>query len=114
MSRDVLEGSRKQTYQTQLDQVASFAKETGIPYAVPKVLEAATTILMHHVSTEQKLYSDSPWTYTRCQEFYQQKDNWKLVVGGFGSGGLGVDYHWGGAAGVILGVSVCRKFSDRA
>jgi hypothetical protein len=45
---------------------------------------------MHHVSTGKKLYSDSPLTYTRCQEFYNKKNEWKLIVGGFASGGLGV------------------------
>ena len=60
MSQDVLEGSRNQTYKTQFDQVATLAKKTGIPYAAPKVLEAATCILMHHVSTGQKLYTDRP------------------------------------------------------
>ncbi len=107
MSRDVLEGSCNQTYRTQFDQITRLTEKTNVPYAVPKVLEAATSILMYHVSTEQKLYTDSPWTYTRCQEFHTQKMGLKLVVGGFGSGGLGIGNGWGD--GDDIGVSVCRK-----
>ncbi len=106
ISRDVLEGSRNQIYQTQFDHVDSLAQKTDVPYAVPKVLEAATCILMHYVSTGQKLYTDSPWTYTRCQD--TKKKDWKLVVGGFGSGGLAVSSHWDAID--FIGVSVSRKF----
>ncbi len=109
MSRDVLEVSRYQSYQTQFDQVDSLAQKTDVPYVAPKVLEAATCILMHHISTGQKLYTDSPWMYTRCQESYSQKKDSKLVVGGFGSGGLVVydDFVWDDF--VNYGLAVCRK-----
>ena len=63
-----MEGSRSQTYAKQKQLVADLAQKTQIPYALPKVLEAATCMLMTHVSTGQRLYNDSPWTYTRCQE----------------------------------------------
>ncbi len=110
MSRDVLEGSRNKSYQTQFDQVDSLAQKTDVPYAAPKVLEAATCILMHHISTGQKLYTDSPWMYTRCQEFHTQKKDWKLLVGGFGAGGLAVSDASGWGVSDFVGVSVCRKF----
>jgi hypothetical protein len=108
MSQDILEGSRSKNYKTQFEQVAIFAKKTGIAYNVPTVLEAATCVFMHHVSNGKKLYGDKPWTYTRCQEFYDKKKEWKLVVGGFASGGLVVynDYYVYGSSGVGAG----RKF----
>jgi hypothetical protein len=108
MSRDVLDGSRKQNYKTQYAQVATLAQSTGIAYVVPKVLEAATCVLMHHVSTGQKIFTDSPHTYTRCQEFYSVKNEHKLVVGGFSSGGLCVIHDFYDAEND--GVGVCRKF----
>ena len=111
-SRDVLEGSRKKDYKTQFTQVAKLAQKTTIAYTIPKVLEAATCILMHHVSAGQKLYSDSPWTYTRCQEFYNQQNGWKLVVGGFTPDGLCVNYYfcYYGYGSEHFGVGVGRKF----
>jgi hypothetical protein len=108
MSKDVIDGSRKQNYKTQFAQVAALAQSTGIAHVVPKVLEAATCILLHHVSTGQKIFTDSPYTYTCCQEFYSVKNEWKLVVGGFSSGGLGVSF--GNFGTESRGVGVCRKF----
>jgi hypothetical protein len=105
MSQDILAGSRNENYETQFEQVATLAKETGIPYNIPTVLEAATCVFMHHVSTGKKLYSDSPLTYTRCQEFYNKKNEWKLIVGGFASGGLYVDLGC-----EVYGVGAGRKF----
>ena len=105
ITRDVIKGSRSQRYTTQKQQVATLAQKTGISYGVPNLLEATTAILMHHVSTGQRLYTDSPWTYTRCQEMYNAQ--WQMVVGGFSSGGLriGNDRYVNEDG----GVGVCRK-----
>ena len=43
---------------------------------------------MHHVKGGDKLYGDSPYTYTRCQE--KNDKGYRLFVGGFGSSGLDV------------------------
>jgi hypothetical protein len=91
MTRDVLEGSRRQNYATQKSQVATLAQKTGISYVVPKLLEATTAILMHHVTTGQKIYSNSPDTYTRCQEKWNK--DFQTVVGGFSSAGLAVGHY---------------------
>ena len=63
------------------------------PYAVPGALEAATGILMHHAQTGERLYTDSPDTYTRCQEMLS--NGYRVVVGSFGSSGLGVGIYDG-------------------
>src|SRR5207249_2641216 len=40
MSRDVIEGSRNQSYNAQKQLVSSLCQKTNIPYEVPKILEA--------------------------------------------------------------------------
>jgi hypothetical protein len=111
MSRDILEGSLKGNPEAHGDRVVKLAKETKIPYAFPKVLEAATSILMHHVRTGEKLYQKYS---TRCQENYmsaKEKDMcWVLTVGCFASDGLKVappPVRAYDAGFDLLGVSVC-------
>jgi hypothetical protein len=81
LTRDVIEGSRRKHYSQQ--QALIQAKP---PYKVPTMLDAAVCIFMEYVRTGTRLYSDSPWTYTRCQEKYNSRV--QLVVGGFSSSGL--------------------------
>ena len=69
--------------------VAEHAGSTDLPYRFPGALEAATAILSHYVRSGERLYSDSPWTYTRCQELVD--DRYPVIVGGFSSGGLYVN-----------------------
>ena len=102
MTRDVLDGSRDKSYQDQCALVADHANRTGLAYEVPGALEAAVVMLLHHVRSGERLYSDKPLTYTRCRERLQ---NYQLVVGGFSSGGLDVfhflyDYTYFGVAGL--------------
>ena len=93
MTRDVLEGSRGQTYAAQQALVAEHAERTQLPYELPGVLEATTAILSYYVRSGERLYSDSPDIYTRCRELVVYKDNhYPTVVGGFSSGGIDVDY----------------------
>jgi hypothetical protein len=117
MTRDVLPESRSKTYAAQQKLIADHARDTGLPYELPKVLEAATAILTHHVRNGERLYSDSPWTYTRCQELtlYESEEDpdesgkYHAVVGGFESSGLDVsyyDYDYDS----VGGVAGCRKF----
>jgi len=91
MTKDVLEGTRNKSYTDQTKIVSQFAQNAGIPYQPPKLLEAAVCILTEHVSSGVRLYSDSPWTYTRCEEKYENKP-WQMLVGVFGAGGLVVSY----------------------
>jgi hypothetical protein len=109
MTRDVLPGSRDKSYTDQKELIAAYASRTGLPYELPKILEAATAILTHHVRNGERLYSDNPWTYTRCQELIvgpEEDEEYPSVVGGFESSGLRVSitgydaYSGGGVAGV--------------
>jgi hypothetical protein len=91
MTRDVLPKSRSKTYADQKKLVADHARRTGMPYELPKALEAATAILTHHVGNGERLYSDSPWTVASCQESISYRSGeYPAVVGGFASSGLDV------------------------
>ena len=107
MTRDVLPGSRWNSYEGQCALVADHANRTGLPYEVPGALEAAVVMLLHHARSGERLYSDNPYTSTRCRESVVVDDNDStVVVGGFSSGGLRVfnyDFHYDG-------VSALRKF----
>jgi hypothetical protein len=110
MTRDVLEGSRYETYASQKDLVAYHTRRTGLPYELPGALEAATAILSHYVRSGERLYADAPWTYTRCRELvaWNGANNYPAAVGGFSSGGLHVcNYDIGNN---LSGVAGLRKF----
>ena len=85
MTKDVLPNSRNKNYAEQQALIKG-------PYVVPGALETATGILMHHVQTGERLYSDSPDTYTRCQE--KLSNGYRVVVGSFGPAGLGVSGYY--------------------
>jgi hypothetical protein len=92
MTREVLDGSRDKDYVSQKALVAYHASRTGLPYRLPGVLEAATAILSHYVRSGERLYTNDPWTYTRCQELVAWDfGNYPAVVGGFSHRGLCVD-----------------------
>jgi hypothetical protein len=94
MTKDVIPDSRNKKYDDQKALVQMHAQSSQIPYELPKALEAATAILMHHVETGERLCSDDPWTYTRCQEKVNN-NQWPAAIGGFSSGGLRVsNYRW--------------------
>ena len=80
MTTDVIPTSRNKPYAQQQQLVHKYAH-----YQVPQTLEAATCILMEQVKEGKRLYSDNPYTYTRCQEQTAEAQN---VVGGFGPSGL--------------------------
>ena len=84
MTRDVLPGTRSKAYAAQQAVLASFRFREG-GYQVPMLLEAAVAVLMEHAVTGTRLYSEAPWTYTRCQEAYDA--SWQTVFGGFAAAG---------------------------
>jgi hypothetical protein len=93
MTRDVLPGSKTKTHASQQALIAEYAYSKGILYEMPHVLEAATVILSHFACTGERLHTDNPWTFTRCQELLDVKSEvYSLFVGGFASGGLDLDY----------------------
>ena len=89
-TKDIIPGSRGRLYKDCCDMVANHSKETGVPYELPHLLEAATSILIHYFKTEEKIYSDNPWTWTYSQDV--DKDNVPFVVGGFSPGGLNINH----------------------
>jgi hypothetical protein len=89
MTRDVLPGSRGKAYDAQEALVAAHASRLNLPYEMPDALSAATAILLHHARTGERLYTDAPCTYTRCQEKVLGNE-YPVVVGGFSSGGIDV------------------------
>ena len=101
ITKEVLPNSRSKTYAEQQ------ALMKG-PYAVPGALEIATGILLHHAQTGERLYSDSPNTYTRCQE--NLSNGYRVVVGSFGSSGLNVFDDHDGSRGGNCGLGGLRKF----
>ena len=109
MTRDVLEGSRRETYASQQALVAEHAERTQLPYELSGALEASTAILSHYVRSGERLYTDNPWTFTRCRELVDNIWKWPIVVGGFSSGGLFV-HEDGGSGSHNRGVAGLRKF----
>ena len=108
MTRDVLEGSKSKKQEAQNALVAAYACETGLPYVLPSALEAATVILLHYVRSGERLYTDAPCIYTRCQELVG--DQYPVVVGGFSSSGLFVNSFDDFGSNYIYGVSGLRRF----
>jgi hypothetical protein len=92
MTRDVLEGSRDRCYTDQKKLLAQHASRTNFPYELPSALEAAAVILSHYVRSGERLYTDGPWTWTRCQELlgYGDGSHCPVVVGGFSARGFHV------------------------
>jgi 50S ribosome-binding GTPase len=110
MTREVLEGSRDKRYDTQKKLVSDHARRTGFSYELPDVLGAATAILLHHARTGERLYTDRPSTYMRCQEKVAW-DQYPITVGNFSSGGLLVDADFFAHSHYYdFGVSCLRKF----
>ena len=107
MTKDVLPGSRSKSYGQQKTIIDKLAKTTGVPYQVPTTLEAATCILAEYSRSENRLFSDSPWTYTRCQENVQ---GYQVVVGGFAPAGLIVVSRHYDSDDDSIGVAALRKF----
>ena len=103
MSRDVIPGTRSQSYKDQCDILARFAD-----CQVPTLLEAAVCVFMEYVATGNRLYSDSPWTYTRCVEKVKGYEKYPTVVGGFSAGGLHVSID--GYVHEYDGLASLRKF----
>ena len=80
MTRGVLPESRAKSY---LRQWASVKRR----YTVPRALESAVVMLLHHVRSGERLYGDNPWTWTRCRESAEVFQlSLTLFVEGFSSG----------------------------
>jgi hypothetical protein len=109
MTRDILPDSRDKTYDAQKALVAAYASKLGLPYEMPHALAAAAAILLHHAREGERLFGDNPWTYTRCQDKVDE-NRYPVVVGGFSSEGLRVDFHSVYYDYDFHGASCCRQF----
>lgn len=107
LTRDVLPSSRAKTYAKQKKMITRYACQG---YALPTVLEAVTAILMHHVRTGERLFSDAPLTFMRCQDLIDdvRYSSVPTAIGGFSDRGLGISYD-GLGINSSSGVSCCRK-----
>jgi len=112
MTRDVLEGSRIKRHEEQKKLVVEHSKRIGVGYEIPKVIEAAANILMHHVKTGERLYNidKKQWTYTRCLE--ETKDEYSIIVGSFAPYGLRIAHNNGFCGFDHIGVGVVRNMFD--
>ncbi len=90
LTRSVLSGSRNRSYTDQKKIVQKYSRQG---YGLPSGLEAATGILLHYARHRERLFGDSPWTYTRCTDTELVDRQWPIALGGFGASGLDVSYH---------------------
>ena len=87
MTRDAIPASRNESYSKCCELIANHSKKTGIPYELPRLLDATASIFVNYVKRGEMLYSYSPWATTYSQDV---ADNNQWVVGGYWSGGLQV------------------------
>ena len=85
ITKDLIPNSRNKDFQEKRSLLQG-------PYTVPGALETATSLLMHHAKTKEKLYPNSPNTYTSCQE--KPSDDSHVLVGSFGSSGPDLRLHF--------------------
>ncbi|WP_194847472.1 hypothetical protein [Candidatus Neptunochlamydia vexilliferae] len=93
LSKNVLEGTREQTYSNQKKLLKSYASQG---YVLPTALDVTTALLLHYKEKGKKLLSSAPNTYTRCQESINN-NQWPLDVGGLSDKGLCITYDYGGS-----------------
>ncbi|MBS0649276.1 MAG: hypothetical protein JSS10_08655 [Verrucomicrobia bacterium] len=89
MTRDVIPASRGKIYNDQVQLLKKYSQKAQVSYEMPKLLEAATSILTEYFRTGERLYTYSPGTFTRCQEGFSEHRS-SFVVGGFLEGGLAI------------------------
>ncbi len=114
MTRDVLPNSRGKSYTVQKELIAVHARETGLPYVMAGALEAATVILSYYARSGDRIYTNNPWTYTRCQDLvsitkHSGGSKHPVIVGGQSSWGLGIAYYSNGCHGGRIGVAGLQK-----
>ena len=102
MTKDVIPGSRRQSYADQQRLVQEKPQ-----YEVPDLLSATVGILAHYVRTGERLFSREPFTYTRCRETVGR---YKTVVGYFAPAGLNLNDSHYDSAHYVVGVAALRKY----
>ena len=107
ITNDVIPGSRKKTWKDQQTLAGPYRSQG---YEISSLIDVATSLLLEYVQTGRRFYTDSPYTWTRCVEQYVSgSSQYPMVVGGFASAGLFVDYDvvYGSECN---GVGLARKF----
>lgn len=85
----LLPESRGKTYTEQQALVKAIKGEADTAYQEPNLIDTITWILAKFAKSQERFYSDQPWTYTRLQQtFKDESGTHELVIGGFGSDGL--------------------------
>jgi hypothetical protein len=110
MTREILQKSSNKFFTTHEKSVARYRKQgyDGLPTA----LDAATAILTHYVRSKERLYSDSPRTYTYCRCHCREEASvYHIIVGCFDPSGLRLN-HGGSIGRNECGVALCRKFCE--
>ena len=118
LTRDVLPGSRSNSYTAQQALVAAQSSHVNdSSYGIPSVLEAATAILSHYVRSGHRLYDEEtdklPSTSTRCTGLLEDLAGppSPVTVGRFCSRGL--VFLSGFDDDAEFGVSCLRRFGSR-
>ncbi|MBF5059854.1 trypsin-like serine peptidase [Candidatus Neptunochlamydia vexilliferae] len=108
ISKNVLEGSRKKTYNEQRQLMSAYASKG---YTLPKALELTAALLIHEKENKEELLTGyHPSTYTLCQDSLNN-NKWPVVIGGFDYNGLDVRNEWTDHQAVqFRGVVGARKF----
>ena len=107
MTKDVLPGSRKKSYVEHQKMVSDLAENYLNNYEVAEVLESTACILSLYFGSNIRLFSDSPCTYTHCQE---NVEDFQIIVGGFAPTGLNIEHDYCNPGHELLGVAAMRKF----
>ncbi|MFV0340155.1 MAG: hypothetical protein ACK5MA_05940 [Parachlamydiaceae bacterium] len=84
MTKDMIPGSRNQTYEEQRKMIKALCSKDEL-YEVPTTLEVIACSLSWYFYCGERLLGDAPWTYTRCQELVEFD---RVIVGGFTPVGL--------------------------
>jgi hypothetical protein len=112
LTKDVLPGSRNETYTNQVAIVDSLSQRALVDYEVPSIKNISRTTFLHKVSTGESLYplgndeNEDLGTYTRVEEI---TNNWHLSFGGYSSVGVGIDNFFG-YDDIDIGIGARRKF----
>lgn len=81
MTKDVLPGSRGKSYKDQLALISNISRQSDFSYRSPKLMEVVMSVFMYYLKSGEKHYSDSPLTYTRCEE--KACDSNQVTIGCF-------------------------------
>jgi hypothetical protein len=107
ITKDVIPGSQKKTYNQQIAIVEALAQKSFVNYEVPSLKSMSPALLLHTVATRDLLYKVGR-TYSRVQEV---AEGYHLVVVGPGPPNSTFSYYIGDQINQErIGVGACRRF----